>query len=172
MPQLEFTRRFAMAHRLLADPSSKCAVPHGHNEFVTVTLATDARPDWGGANMAAPFERLKTRWPGWIDGAVDHALQLDRDDPLVGFFRAHEPERLPRLMLFEGDPTTEAAAVGLRREAETRRAGLDLTIRPVGPLLELDDSLKARGLNPGTSADFTVATLFWDALTAAGAALG
>ena len=116
MPTLEFTRRFAMAHRLLADPAGKCATPHGHNELVTVTLATDARPDWGGSNMAASFERLKTRWHGWIDGAVDHALQLNRDDPLVGFFRAHEPERLPRLMLFDGDPTTEAAAVGFRRK--------------------------------------------------------
>ena len=116
MPTLEFTRRFAMAHRLLADPASKCATPHGHNEFVTVALATDARPDWGGSNMALSFERLKTRWHGWIDGAVDHALQLNRLDPLVGFFREHEPQRLPRLMLFDGDPTTEAAAVGLRRK--------------------------------------------------------
>ncbi len=116
MPQLEFTRRFAMAHRLLADPASKCATPHGHNEVVTVTLATAARPDWGGSNMADSFERLKTRWHGWIDGAVDHALQLNRADPLLDFFREREPERLPRLMLFEGDPTTEAAAVGLRRK--------------------------------------------------------
>ena len=116
MPSLEFTRRFAMAHRLLADPASKCAVPHGHNELVTVTLATDAAPQWGGSNMADSFERLKTRWHGWIDGAVDHALQLNRADALVGFFREHEPHRLPRLMLFDGDPTTEAAAVGLRRK--------------------------------------------------------
>ena len=116
MPVLEFTRRFAMAHRLRADPASKCATPHGHNEFVTVTLATDAEPEWGGSNMAASFERLKTRWHGWIDGAVDHALQLDATDPLVGFFREHEPDRLSRLMLFDGDPTTEAAAVGLHRK--------------------------------------------------------
>ncbi len=115
-PRIEFTRRFAMAHRLLSDPASKCAVPHGHNEVVTVTLACDAAPDWGRANMAAPFERLKTRWHGWIDGAVDHALQLNARDPLVDFFRAHEPQRLGRLMLFDGDPTTEAAAVGFRRK--------------------------------------------------------
>ncbi len=116
MPVIEFTRRFAMAHRLRSDPASKCATPHGHNEFVTVTLACDAEPAWGASNMAAPFERLKTRWHGWIDGAVDHALQLDARDPLVGFFRAHEPGRLPRLMLFDGDPTTEAAAVALHRK--------------------------------------------------------
>ncbi|MDP4022283.1 triphosphoribosyl-dephospho-CoA synthase [Methylobacterium sp. NEAU 140] len=64
------------------------------------------------------------------------------------------------------------AAEALRREAETRLAGLDLAARPVAPLMALDADLKARGINPGTSADFTVATLFWDALAAAGAGLG
>jgi triphosphoribosyl-dephospho-CoA synthase len=63
-----------------------------------------------------------------------------------------------------------AAAESLRREAEALLAGLDLADRPADALLTLDASLKARGLNPGTSADFTVATLLWDALAAAGAA--
>ncbi|MCJ2119648.1 triphosphoribosyl-dephospho-CoA synthase [Methylobacterium sp. J-001] len=63
------------------------------------------------------------------------------------------------------------AAEGVRLEAEAVLSGLDLASRPVAPLLSLDTSLKARGLNPGTSADFTVATVFWDALASAGAAL-
>jgi triphosphoribosyl-dephospho-CoA synthase len=63
-----------------------------------------------------------------------------------------------------------AAAESLRLEAESLLAGLDLADRPAEALLTLDASLKARGLNPGTSADFTVATLLWDALAAAGAA--
>ena len=42
MPAVRFTRRFSMAHRLIADAGSKCAVPHGHNEFVTVTLEPTA----------------------------------------------------------------------------------------------------------------------------------
>jgi triphosphoribosyl-dephospho-CoA synthase len=64
-----------------------------------------------------------------------------------------------------------AAAERLKRDAETILSGLDLASRPVEPLLALDADLKTRGLNPGTSADFTVATLFWDALTSAGTAL-
>ncbi|MDP4002521.1 triphosphoribosyl-dephospho-CoA synthase [Methylobacterium sp. NEAU K] len=64
-----------------------------------------------------------------------------------------------------------ATAEAVRREAEETLADLDLASRPVDPLLALDASLKARGLNPGTSADFTVATLFWDALASAGAVL-
>lgn len=110
MAALVFTRRYAMAHRLLADPDSKCAVPHGHNEIVSVRLDPHARFRFGGANAAAPFDAIKQRWHGWIDGHVDHALQLGADDPLLAFFRTHEPERLSRVMTFPGDPTTEALA--------------------------------------------------------------
>lgn len=60
-----------------------------------------------------------------------------------------------------------AVAEAVRREAQA----LCLRITPgpaaVEPLLAFDQSLKARGINPGTSADLTVATLFADALDAA-----
>lgn len=110
MARLEFTRRYAMAHRLLADAKSKCIIPHGHNEIVTITLEPKAQFRFGGANALAPFEKLKARWHGWIDGHVDHTLHLNADDPLIGYFRTHEPERLARIMTFAGDPTTEALA--------------------------------------------------------------
>ncbi|MEJ1936503.1 6-carboxytetrahydropterin synthase, partial [Nostoc sp. NIES-2111] len=60
MFSLVFSRRYSMAHRLIAGLSEKCAVPHGHNEIVTVTLraVTPARLD-GAANMVVPFERAK-----------------------------------------------------------------------------------------------------------------
>lgn len=110
MAILEFSRRYAMAHRLLADPTSKCIVPHGHNEFVTVRLEPVAQFRFGGANAEAPFEAVKGRWHAWIDGAVDHALQLNEADPLIGYFRERESQRLERIMTFAGDPTTEALA--------------------------------------------------------------
>ena len=110
MAALEFSRRYAMAHRLLADPASKCAIPHGHNEIVTVRLIPRARFSFGGANALAPFSRIKARWHGWIDEHVDHTLMLSEADPLIAYFRAHEPQRLPRIMTFPGDPTTEALA--------------------------------------------------------------
>lgn len=110
MAAIEFTRRYAMAHRLLADPHSKCAVPHGHNEIVTVRLEPRARFRFGGANAEARFEDLKARWHGWIDGHVDHALQLSLADPLLEYFREREPQRLTSIMTFDGDPSTEALA--------------------------------------------------------------
>lgn len=112
MFSLVFSRRFAMGHRLIAGLSEKCAVPHGHNEVVSVTLRATApgRLD-GGANMVEPFERAKARWHGWIDGHVDHALQLSAADPLLRWFAREEPARLGRIMVTPGDPTTEVLAV-------------------------------------------------------------
>lgn len=103
-----------MAHRLLSDRSSKCATPHGHNEFVRIKIATpDQDYDWGGKNAANRFEDIKTPWHGFVDGALDHAFQLGADDPLIGYFTAHEPDLLARLLIIKGDPTTEALAVAL-----------------------------------------------------------
>ncbi|MBI1186784.1 MAG: 6-pyruvoyl tetrahydropterin synthase [Alphaproteobacteria bacterium] len=110
MAALEFSRRYAMAHRLLADPQSKCAVPHGHNEIVSVRLEPHARFRFGGANAVAPFDAVKRRWHAWIDDHVDHALMLNAADPLIEYFRAQETARLARIMTFPGDPTTEALA--------------------------------------------------------------
>jgi 6-pyruvoyltetrahydropterin/6-carboxytetrahydropterin synthase len=110
MAALEFTRRYAMAHRLLADPSSKCAVPHGHNEIVSVRLEPPRAFRFGGSNAEAPFDAVKGRWHDWIDNHVDHALQLGEDDPLIAYFRDNEPSHLPRVLTIPGDPTTEALA--------------------------------------------------------------
>ncbi len=59
-----------------------------------------------------------------------------------------------------------ARAEAVRAEAAALLS-LDLGAAPVADLLAHDARLKAANLNPGTSADFTVATLFLDRLTAA-----
>jgi 6-pyruvoyltetrahydropterin/6-carboxytetrahydropterin synthase len=110
MAALEFTRRYAMAHRLLTTKSPKCAIPHGHNEFVTVRLEPPAPFKFSDTNSAAPFEQVKRRWHAWIDEHVDHALHLGESDPLIGYFRDNEPALLKQIMTFQGDPTTEALA--------------------------------------------------------------
>lgn len=111
MFSLVFTRRYSMAHRLLSDRSPKCAIPHGHNEIVTARIAS-ALPERldGRANMVASFESAKTQWHAWIDNAVDHALQLGEGDPLIDYFRRAEPDKLDRLLVMPGDPTTELLA--------------------------------------------------------------
>lgn len=111
MFSLIFHRRYAMAHRLIAGLSEKCAVPHGHNEVVTVILrATSAAPLDGSANMVVPFERAKGKWHRWIDDHVDHSFHLSADDPLIDWFSEREPHRLSRILVTPGDPTTEVLA--------------------------------------------------------------
>jgi 6-pyruvoyltetrahydropterin/6-carboxytetrahydropterin synthase len=126
MPTLTFSRRYAMAHRLLSDPQSKCATPHGHDQVVSVRLRPTRGLDVGGSNMAAPFDRVKRRWHGWIDGQVDHALHLNLTDPLLDYFRANEPAQAGRIMTFRGDPTTEALVVAFWRKLEAFIAADDL----------------------------------------------
>lgn len=129
MPAVEFTRRFSMAHRLIADPADKCATPHGHNEFVRVRLEPTAQLVVGGTNQLAPFARLKARWHQFIDTAVDHAFQVNEADPLIDFFRQYEPARLARLMVFPGDPTTEALVIALWLKLEGFLAAEGLPFR-------------------------------------------
>ena len=116
MVRLNFSRRYSMAHRLLHDPSSKCLTPHGHDEVVTIRLRPLTPMDLGGGNMSAAFAQAKGAWHAWIDGWVDHALQLNGEDPLLGYFRREEPKQLTRIMVFRGDPTTEALAIAFFRK--------------------------------------------------------
>lgn len=111
MFSLMFSRRYAMAHRLISGASEKCAIPHGHNETVTVTLRamTLGRLD-GNANMVEPFERAKATWHRWIDDNVDHTFHLSANDPMLAWFNKNEPHLLRRILVTPGDPTTEALA--------------------------------------------------------------
>ncbi|MBO1327429.1 6-carboxytetrahydropterin synthase [Acetobacter suratthaniensis] len=111
MPELVFTRRFSMGHRLIHGASESCALPHGHNELVTVRLnaTTPARLD-GLGNMAISFQQAKGTWHRFVDEKLDHALQLAQDDPLLDWFLVHEPARAQRIVVTPGDPTTELMA--------------------------------------------------------------
>ena len=108
---LVFSRRFSMGHRLIRSAAESCALPHGHNETVTVRLEAThpARLD-GAGNMVHSFAHAKSTWHRWIDERLDHALQLGEGDPLLGWFRAHEPSRAARVVVTPGDPTTELMA--------------------------------------------------------------
>lgn len=116
MPRLNFSRRYSMAHRLLHDASSKCLTPHGHDEVVTIGLRPLTAMALGTSNMTAAFAQAKGVWHAWIDGWVDHALQLNGEDPLLGYFEREEPAQLTRIMVFRGDPTTEALAIAFFRK--------------------------------------------------------
>ena len=136
MFEFKFTRRFSMAHRLVLCGSSKCEVPHGHNEFVKVRLAAkEAKRLDGGANMVESFENAKRTWHKWIDDHVDHAFQLGESDPLLNYFIENEPHTIDRIMVSPGDPTTEVLAAcfksklsAILRDDDVNLFCLDVTI--------------------------------------------
>ncbi len=109
--RLRFSRRYSMGHRLISGEAPNCRVPHGHDEIITVDIVAQERsrldPE---TNMLAEFDRVKRRWFRWIDGVVDHSFHISDRDPLLGFFREHEPDLLDRLLVTPGDPTTEIRA--------------------------------------------------------------
>ncbi|HRX53623.1 MAG: 6-carboxytetrahydropterin synthase [Verrucomicrobiales bacterium] len=109
---LRFSRRYSMAHRLTSGAAPACSVPHGHDEVVTVEIVqADNAPLDPATNMLVEFDVAKRRWFEWIDRAVDHSFHLHAEDPLVSYFRTHEPNLVPRLLLTPGDPTTEMRAL-------------------------------------------------------------
>jgi triphosphoribosyl-dephospho-CoA synthase len=78
-------------------------------------------------------------------------------------FLAHVPDTLIERKF------GERVAAGVREEARPIESGLNETQSPeamIGPLTAFDRALKDRNLNPGTSADLTVATLFAAAIEA------
>ncbi len=130
MLELVFTRRFSMGHRLISGLAERCALPHGHNELVTVRLRPlRAAPLDGAANMLVPFEQAKERWHRFVDERLDHALQLSEADPLLFWFRAHEPARAERIVVTPGDPTTELMACLLMSKLDTLLADDDSPLR-------------------------------------------
>jgi triphosphoribosyl-dephospho-CoA synthase len=64
----------------------------------------------------------------------------------------------------------DTAASVIRGEAASILAAEPISPASRAALMRLDADLKARGHNPGTSADFTVATLFLDKILALSAA--
>ena len=109
--RLRFSRRYSMGHRLTSGAAPNCKVPHGHDEIVTVDIVHVSNGSLDPeTNMLAEFDRVKRRWFRWLDAVVDHSFHISDGDKLLGFFREHEPELLPRLLVTPGDPTTEIRA--------------------------------------------------------------
>lgn len=113
-----------MAHRLLSGAAPRCAVPHGHTQTVEVSIGS-VRDKLDPANMIIEFGQVKKRWHGFLDEKVDHAFQVGDRDPLIDYFRRHEPHQLDRLLVTPGDPTTEIVVVILKAKLEAFLAELD-----------------------------------------------
>lgn len=105
-----------MAHRLILGVGGKCAGVHGHNEHVVVHAVPAGEFDMNQGNMCMDFADAKGVWHQFIDNVVDHAFQLGNTDRLIDYFRINEPDKVPRLLVTHGDPTTEMLCMVLIRK--------------------------------------------------------
>jgi 6-pyruvoyltetrahydropterin/6-carboxytetrahydropterin synthase len=125
-----------MAHRLFNLRESRCYIPHGHNEYVTIELTASHSALDGNHNMTAPFEKMKKLWHTWIDDHVDHTLQLGSRDPLIQYFQEHEADNVPYLLVTPGDPTTEVMAALFYAKATALIGSLNLGLSCTKVILE------------------------------------
>lgn len=109
--EMIFRRKFEAAHRLIqgVNANTLCSQPHGHTWEVMVGLEHRTMKTLDGAeNVLIPFAKAKGDWHRFVDGSLDHACFLGSQDPLVQFLRENNPGG--RLLVTEGDPTTEILA--------------------------------------------------------------
>ncbi len=93
---------FCYGHRLL-NYSGKCRYLHGHNGQVEIELSTEGLNELG---MARDFGDIKEVAQKWIDDNLDHAMLLNKEDPLLPTLR----ESGDKLFVMDGNPTAEAIA--------------------------------------------------------------
>lgn len=89
-----------VAHRLHLLPG-KCENIHGHSMWVELELF--AKIDDKGICGGMGFGEVKQLFRAYLDGTYDHHLLLHKDDLWSEY-------RLPGLITFDGDPTTENIA--------------------------------------------------------------
>jgi 6-pyruvoyltetrahydropterin/6-carboxytetrahydropterin synthase len=104
------TMTFEAAHRL-ANHTGACSNLHGHTYTVELSLdAEDVNPQTG---MVTDFGSVRHAMEDLLKGpnGWDHAVILDKADPLLAHLRAFS-EAL-RLVPFDGPPTAERMAAVL-----------------------------------------------------------
>jgi triphosphoribosyl-dephospho-CoA synthase len=127
------------------DLRTAMAVAAGHDRIARAYV-TGFDDVFGIGLPALEAARLRQLAPDWCTTAIYLAFLARIPDTHIR--RKFGPDR----------------AEAVRVEAQDIISAIDLASGPVDTLLQFDADLKQRGLNPGTSADFTVATLFADLL--------
>jgi 6-pyruvoyltetrahydropterin/6-carboxytetrahydropterin synthase len=104
--------KFDAAHRLYSY-QGLCNHIHGHTYVAEITISAEAL---NSQEMVVDFKEIKQKIGGWIDENWDHALLLHSADPLSNVIK--KVIDMPRLYLFDSNPTAEAMATILCAVAE------------------------------------------------------
>ena len=121
MTSVRISHNIEVAHRLWSLDGNKCQNIHGHSMRVDLTIPADFIGPKGIAVIRGKeleFGALKRQFREHLDTVYDHHLLLNENDPWAGVFDLHDPlkddpvdgHKLPGLITFEGDPSTENIA--------------------------------------------------------------
>jgi 6-pyruvoyl-tetrahydropterin synthase len=126
---LTVTHNMEVAHRLLNLPG-KCQNIHGHSMYVTLSICAEVDENGyalGPDGTVLDFGGLKKVFRKYIDEQWDHHLHLNERDPwasgltMRALYEDGMPrfDRLPGLIVHEGDPSTENIAWWIKDYMET-----------------------------------------------------
>lgn len=104
---IECQIRFEYGHRLLSY-NGKCHHLHGHSGVAIITLESESLD---ANSFVVDLGLVKSLARLWIDNHWDHALLLNRKDPLVEALVCIGEAK--RIYLMEHDPTAERMAEAL-----------------------------------------------------------
>lgn len=112
--EITFKRRFEAAHRFIKS-NSKCATPHGHTWWITLTLNHSPNLIQNEINFSYDFKHLKKDWHKYVDEELDHHFFVNAEDPLLNYLKELQPDLL--ITSTDGDPTTETLALTFLKKA-------------------------------------------------------
>ncbi|XP_065199065.1 6-carboxy-5,6,7,8-tetrahydropterin synthase-like [Sycon ciliatum] len=111
---------FDAGHRVL-NHESKCRTVHGHRYKVDITAQIDELDDIG---RVVDFSVLKQVIGGWIDEQWDHAMVLNKDDPMLQHFKDDDHALKPPYVM-DTNPTAENMAKFLLDKSNELLAGYE-----------------------------------------------
>jgi len=123
---LTITREFnfCAGHRL-KDHEGGCRFLHGHNYRAEIEVEGVGL---NALNMIVDFSHVKKLVGGWIDQYWDHNFLLNTNDPYRPAVEEIHAEQGKVPYLFAGNPTAEAMACVLHKEANRLLSPLSLSV--------------------------------------------
>jgi len=104
MPKYRICKAFTVeSGHMLSKHPERCRFPHGHSRRIEVVVSSDGLD---ANDMVVDFKALKLAVRDLIE-QFDHAMAINKSDPLLAAIRETHPESL---IEFDLDPTTEVLA--------------------------------------------------------------
>lgn len=113
---LIYQHRTHTAHRL-QNHCGKCRHLHGHTYTITIELVAGKQNTSPNKGMVMDFSEVKSIIGDWLDNAFDHALVLEKGDPLIKAIQ--KTDKTMFIQVMDEPPTAENMAYDILHRANT-----------------------------------------------------